>query len=85
MVNKVGLRNDNRMSNGVWGFIHAHRRSGVVQCEGRSEYMYIEGRRVKIIGEIWQYLYGQVGLFRLGLFRVLRETGDWEISQISWH
>ena len=64
------------MSNGVWGLIHAHRHSGVVQCEGRNEYMYIEGRRVKIIGEIWQYLYGQDGLCSLGLFRVWRETGD---------
>ena len=41
------------MSNGAWGLIHAHRHSGVVPCDGRSEYMYIEGRRVKIIGEIW--------------------------------
>ena len=41
------------MSNGVWGLINVHRHSGVVQCEVRSEYMYIEGRRVKIIGETW--------------------------------
>ena len=52
---------------------------------GVSEYMYIEGRRVKIIEEIWQHLYGQVGLCRLGLFRVWRKKGDWEISQISWY
>ena len=52
MVNKLGLRNDNNMSIGVWGLIHAHRHSGIVQYQGRSDYMYIEGRGVKIIGEI---------------------------------
>ena len=40
------------MSIGVWGLIHAHRHSGIVQYQGRSDYMYIEGRGVKIIGEI---------------------------------
>ena len=49
MVNKVGLRSDIMMYNGVWGLIHANRHSGVVQCYGRTEYSYIEGTRVKII------------------------------------
>ena len=47
----MGLRNDKMMSNGVWGLIHAHRHSGVVQCAGRSDYMYIEGRWVKKFGK----------------------------------
>ena len=66
------------MSNGLWGLIHAHRYSGVVQIEGRREYLYFEGRRVKIIGEIRQNLYGEDDLCSLGLFRVWRETSDWE-------
>ena len=41
--------------------------------------MYIEGRMVKIIGEIWLYLYVQDDLCSLLLFRVWRETGDWEV------
>ena len=42
--------------------------------------MYIEGRRVKIIGEYWQCLYCQDGLCSLLLLRVWRETSDCEIS-----
>ena len=41
--------------------------------------MYIEGRGVKKFGEIRYYLYRQDGLYSRGLFRVWKETGDWEI------
>ena len=37
MEYKVGLRNNKMMSSGMWGLVHAHRHSGVVQCEGWSD------------------------------------------------
>ena len=55
MVHKVDLRNKKMMSSEVWGFVHAHRHSGVVQCEGWNGQWYIGGRGAGNFGESREY------------------------------
>ena len=43
------------VSSEVWGLVHAHRHSGVAQCEGWYDLLYIGGRGVATFGESREY------------------------------